>query len=72
MVVVGTVAMVVVVVVVVVIIMMVIVVVMVVMVVMMIPEELDQSQNLFQRRSQAGLVHPTTSPDHLRYGKKYH
>ena len=34
------------------------------------PEVLVQSQNLFQRRSQAGLVNLTTFPDHLRCGEE--
>ena len=36
-----------------------------------VPEVLVQSQNLFQTRSQAGLVNLTTFPDHLRCGEEF-
>ena len=40
--------------------------VMLVVILVVAPEELDQSLNLFQKRSQAESANPTTSPDHLK------
>ena len=52
--------------------MVVIVIAMVMLVVILVvaPEELDQSLNLFQKRSQAESANLTTSPNHLKTIKK--